>query len=620
MKKYRCEIVKIILIAFLATSFMYVTAIAENRVDLGCPQEIDEPISETFVSIPVYFSNDVSLTAFSLGFVHNSSDIEIDSFHIVGSIINPQTFFPVTVDISANTILVSWVDLMGTNPITPQSGGLAFTLIARIPGGTDAQCVDIDSTFVPPAANFSFFDVMSSPITPNYYDCDLGDIIIGEVSCENNPPVALCTNVSADADANCEATETVDNGSYDPDSDPITVVQTPPGPYALGENSVMLTVTDNKGLADTCYATITVEDNSPPVLTCPSDISTGNDIGVCGATVTFSASATDNCDPPDITYDPPSGTFFTVGGSTQIQVVATDDSDNSDTCYFNVTVNDTEYPVAVCPGDTTLNKTPGECGAVVSYTTNATDNCPGVTVEEYPSSGSFFEIGTTQVTVIAVDAYGLADTCYFDVTIIDNEAPVAICPDDITVDNDPGECGAIVSFAIDATDDCPGVSVGSVPASGSFFPVGTTEVMVLATDASSNKDTCYFDVTVNDTEAPSVNCPTEIIYVIPFGQTSAIVEYSSQGSDNCGDPTVNCTPPSGSEFPIGQTPVECIITDAADLADTCQFIVTVITQGLCGDVNCDGLTNVSDAVWIINYVFVGGFNPCDSDGDGIPDC
>ncbi len=39
-----------------------------------------------------------------------------------------------------------------------------------------------------------------------------------------------------------------------------------------------------------------------------------------------------------------------------------------------------------------------------------------------------------------------------------------------------------------------------------------------------------------------------------------------------------------------------------------------------GDANCDGGVDVSDAVWIINYVFVDGYDPCDTDGDGIPDC
>ncbi|HER00368.1 MAG TPA: hypothetical protein ENO22_13590 [candidate division Zixibacteria bacterium] len=39
-----------------------------------------------------------------------------------------------------------------------------------------------------------------------------------------------------------------------------------------------------------------------------------------------------------------------------------------------------------------------------------------------------------------------------------------------------------------------------------------------------------------------------------------------------------------------------------------------------GDVNCDSFVNVSDAVWIVNYVFVAGYAPCDTDGDGEPDC
>jgi hypothetical protein len=39
-----------------------------------------------------------------------------------------------------------------------------------------------------------------------------------------------------------------------------------------------------------------------------------------------------------------------------------------------------------------------------------------------------------------------------------------------------------------------------------------------------------------------------------------------------------------------------------------------------GDANCDEVCNVSDAVFIINYVFVGGNIPCDTDGDGQPDC
>lgn len=39
-----------------------------------------------------------------------------------------------------------------------------------------------------------------------------------------------------------------------------------------------------------------------------------------------------------------------------------------------------------------------------------------------------------------------------------------------------------------------------------------------------------------------------------------------------------------------------------------------------GNVNCDTSVNVSDAVYIINFVFVGGNDPCDTNGDAVPDC
>ncbi|HKQ50004.1 MAG TPA: thrombospondin type 3 repeat-containing protein [Phycisphaerae bacterium] len=67
-----------------------------------------------------------------------------------------------------------------------------------------------------------------------------------------------------------------------------------------------------------------------------------------------------------------------------------------------------------------------------------------------------------------------------------------VCPD-VNVNNDTGECGAVVDFEI-STLNCG--TVTAVPASGSFFPVGTTTVAVSTTAGSS----CTFDVTVNDAD------------------------------------------------------------------------------------------------------------------------
>lgn len=63
-----------------------------------------------------------------------------------------------------------------------------------------------------------------------------------------------------------------------------------------------------------------------------------------------------------------------------------------------------------------------------------------------------------------------------------------------------------------------------------------------------------------------------------------------------------------------------LFVDKSGIDITPPHCIEIYTPFVCGDVNCDGVANVSDAVWIINYIFVGGKQPCDTSGDGISDC
>jgi len=126
----------------------------------------------------------------------------------------------------------------------------------------------------------------------------------------NQAPVAVAQDVTVSADANCQGIVTadmIDNGSSDPDGDSFTIAASPEGPYALGSTQVTLTVTDDSGESSQATATVTVVDDTAPVIAPIADIVVGNNAGVCGAAVSFNLSASDNCGGVSVSSSPASG-------------------------------------------------------------------------------------------------------------------------------------------------------------------------------------------------------------------------------------------------------------------------------------------------------------------------
>jgi hypothetical protein len=335
------------------------------------------------------------------------------------------------------------------------------------------------------------------------------------------------------------------------------------------------TATDDSGNQTSCSQAIVVTDTIPPVLSGCAPLSVPSDVGLCSAVVTYAPTATDACSgPAAVTCTPASGSTFPIGNTT-VTCSATDACNNTGTCTFVVSVFDAELPVAICPAPIAVPNDPNQCGAVVNFMASATDNCPGQSIACVPAGGSFFLVGSTTVTCTAVDAAGNQSTCSFAVTVSDTQPPVAICPPNITQSNDPNQCGAVVSFASNAADNCPGATVACLPASGSFFPVGSTTVTCTAIDASLNTATCTFTVTVNDTQPPVATCPANITSPNDAGLCSAVVSFTTTASDNCPGETILCVPASGTAFVVGSTTVTCTATDAAGNTGTCSFTVTV---------------------------------------------
>lgn len=237
----------------------------------------------------------------------------------------------------------------------------------------------------------------------------------------------------------------------------------------------------------------------------------------------------------------PSGSAFPVGTTTNT-FEYTDNAGNTATCSFDITVLDLNPPVLdSCPSDVVVPTEAGTCEAVLNFALpTASDTCSAVTVTSNPPLGTTLPWGSHTITVIATDDAGNTDTCSFNFVVQDNEAPVVTCPADIVVDNDPGICGAVVTFP-DATavDNCTATQVLQIlgPDSGSVFPVGTTTVGFEGFDLFGNSDVCFFTVTVNDVEAPEIVCPATVAASSELGRCDAeVIIPSPVISDLCDSP------------------------------------------------------------------------------------
>ncbi len=349
--------------------------------------------------------------------------------------------------------------------------------------------------------------------------------------------------------------------------------------FPKGTTTVNCSVSDASSNQVNCSFTVTINDTQPPTITCPASISQETDPGLCSAVVGYATpTASDNCGSASVVCNPISGATF-AKGITTVTCTATDTSNNTASCSFMVTVNDTQPPSVTCPANLMANNDSGQCSAIVNYTApTPTDNCPGATVLCSPSSGSTFPKGTTSVTCTATDSSGNTGACSFTVTVNDTQSPTIACPSNIVTGNDQGQCSAIINYTTPtASDNCSGVgAVTCSPASGSTFPKGTTSVTCTVTDASGNTSSCSFTVTVNDMQAPTVTCPASIVKATDPNQCSALVTFSATASDNCPGATASCNPPSGSTFAKGVTTVSCSATDASgNQSATCSFSVTV---------------------------------------------
>ena len=288
-----------------------------------------------------------------------------------------------------------------------------------------------------------------------------------------------------------------------------------------------------------------------------------------------------------------------------------------------------EFLVLTCPTDIAENSSPGDCGATVNYPAPLPGAIPtGITITYNPPSGSFFPVGSTNVTVTASDAIGNSETCTFVVSITDNEPPSITCPADTPASceaTDPSVTGnPIVSdnCGLGPVNFSDSITEGICP--GNYIIERTWTV----SDINGLSSSCTQVITVTDEIAPIITCPDDI--TVTCDTTTAATGVATS-IDNCDpDPveTYSDVVTSGDCDWLCQIQRTWTSTDFCDNTSTCNQIITkdvtpLVEAALKSDVDGDGVQDdlvlgttqttltitVADAACIVQWMPASGSTP-----------
>ena len=299
---------------------------------------------------------------------------------------------------------------------------------------------------------------------------------------------------------------------------------------------------------------ITIDDITPPVISCPENLELqcdGSDLLSAVEDWLGQVSASDNCsaaiissdfNPLDIADVCPGGAELT------ISIQASDESGNASTCIRTVTVASL---VLGCPNDLVLEcADPSIDDQIADWLDLVTvvDGCEPVTVTNDFDWANFNSLcggsGTIHVTFSGTDDCGRSTQCVRTIYIQDNTPPVVNCPPPLSL-----ECGASCNTALiftwlssaTASDDCGEATVTSFIDPIEFAitcdETGSFVVPFTARDECGNVATCNGLITISDTQGPEIQGPGDI--TVECGDPLAIDEVEIWlslffAADQCG--------------------------------------------------------------------------------------
>jgi gliding motility-associated-like protein len=413
------------------------------------------------------------------------------------------------------------------------SGNVTISTTDIDNGSTDncgIASISLDKT------TFNCSDVGINTVTLNVTDTSgNSNTATATVTVEDNTlPTVICQDITVSLDNTGIATIStadIDNGSTDACGIfSMSLDKTTFDCTDIGVNTVILTVTDVNGNSNTCSATVTVEDITPPTVIC-KDITVSLDAtGVATITTAdIDNGSTDACGIFSMSLDATTFNCTNIGTNT-VNLTVTDINGNSNTCSATVTVEDITPPTVICQDITIQLNDSGKATITATDIDNgSTDICGIVSMNIDITDFNTSNVGDNTVNLTVTDVSGNTNTCTATVTVEDVTPPLVITKDIIVhldangsatlnpedVNDGSYDASGIVRMSLSNTNfTCPTLTEYTViltviDANG----LSSSEEAVVTFTASDLDNDLIADICDNDIDGDGVlnendNCPT----------------------------------------------------------------------------------------------------------------
>ncbi len=472
----------------------------------------------------------------------------------------------------------------------------SFSFLPRVDYFSSAQAEvsgivigDLDGDFVP--------DIATSGISSNQIRFHRNT----SAQVDTEDPVAVCKNITLALSPFGDATlapEDIDNGSSDECGiQSMSISQTNFTCNDVGDQIVILTVTDNFNNVSTCEAIVTVSEAAVSVI--------GQSTVCEGETVNLTASLADSWqwkkDGVDLIGETNQSIAVTESGLYSVSVTNANGCGGESpqveaTINLNPTVEITPSPNAyLCLGEVTLQATNS---AIYQWKKDSLD-IPDATLQNLTVS----ELGTYSVEV--VDIFGCAAVSD-PVSVQIGESPIPVCNDIVIELQDRNTYTLSLSdidmIAMGSSDNCPGMTY-SITSGRTTFDCNdkdqSFDVTLTLVDSDLNEASCIATVSIVDPTSVCNDPPTAVCMDITVYTgddcTATILPTDVDGgsTDPDADPLDFALDNDG-PFGVGQHTVQLSVSDA-EYTDVCFAQVTVMDNTppeiYCQDITVQADTN-----------------------------